>query len=199
MSGIKRRLLIFGLALVLAVGAGVTYALIQAKSQEARNVFVMGRIGLSMTEIFTGKEENQVKSEVDEDGSISGSAVFLEGSTFTKKPTITVEPKSLDCYVRVKVSVDTALYDFLEGMPSPAGGWQRSGVTEADGEKICYYTKEEPMVAGESASPFSQVAFKSEFSSYDYQGDGSFVIVAHGIQLTEEMTAENAFDNWTLA
>lgn len=186
----RRALLLAGILLLLLTAVGVTYALITAQSATARNVFVMGNIRLTLTEEFTDADGNEDYSA----GGLGGEAMFVEGSSFIKKPTVTVESGSLDCYLRLKVTIEKELSGFLSGAPDAAENWTRTeGSPDSDGNHVYYYTYGAVAGSGFEASPFSSVYFKDDFGGDVYEGNGSFDIVAQAVQSVEGASAEEAF------
>ena len=111
-------MLLVTLCLIAIVGVGATLAYFTSETETLSNVVTMG-------EIKIGLQENQVKVDTEDsdgdndtkeyvqDGSVApftkgglNFADILPGMTVPKNPTVTVDAKSEDCFVRAEVSVE---------------------------------------------------------------------------------------------
>lgn len=110
-SKLRRILLLLACAVLLvSLSVGATLAYLTSTTGTVRNTFTVGSVNIKLDE-----------AEVDEYGqnangrtSAGNAYKLLPGHTYTKDPTVTVEAKSEDCFVRMIVTINN--YDKLEAV-----------------------------------------------------------------------------------
>lgn len=93
----KKKIVILGLALVLAfaLGIGGTLAWLTDKTDTVTNTFTTAGIDITLTETFNTDRNNDGKNDM-------WQAKMIPGYTYAKDPKVTVEANSEDCYLFVK-------------------------------------------------------------------------------------------------
>lgn len=103
----KKQIIALGaaLGLVAAVGVGSTLAYLTDTTNTVTNTFTVGKVDIELAE--TVDENVATKNQV-------GGYDFeklLPGSSYEKKPVVTVDKDSADCYVFVKITGDVSMTD----------------------------------------------------------------------------------------
>ena len=124
----KQKLLVAALALtlVLCIAMGVTLAWLTAETDTIVNTFVIGNIGLTLTE--TGATE--------QNGVLGQTYNIAPGAEIDKDPMLTVAANSEACYVFFKVVEGNNIFDGDQKIVDydEAAGW-----TALDGEAGVFY------------------------------------------------------------
>ena len=103
MKNLKKTLALLLCAVLLVAGSVAgTLAYLQAKSGVVQNTFTVGNIQIKLDE---AKVDLYGKEVAGADRVMKNDYKLLPGHTYVKDPTVTVEAKSEDCYVRVFVTV----------------------------------------------------------------------------------------------
>ena len=147
----KHKALLLSMCAVLLIVGSVFGTLAYLTDSEAvTNTFAVGRVGLSLQE--TGM------TDPDNDGVFGKAYHLLPGQTYEKDPTVTVDAKSEESYVRMIVTVnfasaltDATLATELDGIFTgyDATIWNRNAkAVSADGKTITYEYRYHTTVSG---------------------------------------------------
>lgn len=217
----KKHLMTFlSLVLVAVVSIGVTFAYLTDEESNT-NTFTVGKVGIELDE-----------AEVNLDGTIKSDKRvkentyhLLPGHTYIKDPTVTVDEKSEDAYVRMLVTVenidkltnalsDAKYYDngifLLQMLCVDENGnntwdsttWNYAGCT-TNGNNCTYEFRYKEIVAKSDTATklsalFSKITVPGEIDNDGIAGLNTVKIVAtaHAIQADGFATADAAWSNF---
>ena len=208
----KPLLLLFAVAMVVSVTVYATVAYL-TDTEEVTNTFSVGKVDITLDE---AKVDPNTGWPGDERTEEANEYLLVPGRTYTKDPTVTVEPGSEPCYVRMVVSVNhkTELQTYFGGFFNFIN-YSKAGETDEFGSKYWIQTSAySPVDAPETVvyefryyQPVAATPDRLEplFTSFTIPGeltaeqlteiaDLSIVIQAHAIQI-EGFASEN--EAWT--
>lgn len=146
----KKKLMTFlALVLVIAMSVAGTYAYLTSRDS-VTNTFTVGNVSITLDELDTDNDTNKSDNVTvnDKVRDKANAYKLMPGITYTKDPTVHVDPASENCYVFVKVENGIADYEAeAEGDTTIAKQIENNGWTKLDGVANVYYqvyTKDQP-------------------------------------------------------
>lgn len=145
----KKKLMTFlALVLVIAMSVAGTYAYLTSRDS-VTNTFTVGNVSITLDELDTDNDANESDNVTvnDKVRDKANAYKLMPGITYTKDPTVHVDPASENCYVFVKVENGIAAYE-AEGNTTIAkqienNGWTKlNGVDGVDNVYYKEYTKD---------------------------------------------------------
>lgn len=145
----KKKLMTFlALVLVIAMSVAGTYAYLTSRDS-VTNTFTVGNVSITLDELDTDNDTNKSDNVTvnDKVRDKANAYKLMPGITYTKDPTVHVDPASENCYVFVKVENGIAAYE-AEGDTTIAkqidnNGWTKlNGVDGVDNVYYKEYTKD---------------------------------------------------------
>lgn len=178
----KKRMTAIALVVcLLAIGiVGATMSYFTDK-ETSTNTFTMGKgIFIDLSETSTADEANGVLAGVrNNDGGYEYTKV-LPGLVYSKVPTVTVEPGSVDAWVIVTATVPT-VYDFDGLLTQTNDGYTLEKKTVGD-KTTYYFYYNDAKAAGDTVTPFTQVTINPALTQ-DIAGEAFDIVVnAYAIQ-----------------
>lgn len=119
-----------------------------------------------------------------------GSAILSAERKVIKDPQVTVAEGSVDCYVRLHVSVDSSLAQVMQCPPKVGENWIVASEGEKNGFREYYYYYTRIMSPGQTTPrAFDYIQFKSHTAAgktmeqfFDPAKDGKIIVKAEAIQ-----------------
>lgn len=143
----KKLMTVLALVLVIAMSVAGTYAYLTSRDS-VTNTFTVGNVSITLDELDTDNDANESDNVTvnDKVRDKANAYKLMPGITYTKDPTVHVDPASENCYVFVKVENGIADYE-AEGNTTIAKQIENNGWTKLDGVANVYYqvyTKDQP-------------------------------------------------------
>lgn len=105
-SKLRRILLLLACAVLLVgLSVGATLAYLVDKTETVQNTFTVGKVLISLDEKNVDGKDKDGKDNSSEARDIANKYHLLPGGSYTKDPTVHVDPTSENCYVRMIVTV----------------------------------------------------------------------------------------------
>lgn len=209
-----RRVLLLLACAVLLVGLsiGATLAYLVDRSEVVQNTFTVGKVIITLDEENVDKKDGEGKPNAELARDIANKYHLVPGGSYTKDPTVHVDPKSENCYVRMIVKVggyanlDSAFGDsyFENGMfllnkvvtGWDAKVWEFEGYNAADNSYEYRYCDVVPTGTADLPALFEKIVIPNELGNTEiaYLQNVTIDVEAHAIQSEGFADADAAWD-----
>lgn len=163
-SKLRRILLLVACAVLLvSLSVGATLAYLTSTTQTVKNTFTVGNVAITLDETNTDGVDQEGKANANVKRDNGNKYNILPAGSYVKDPTVHVDPKSEDCYVRMIVTVEG--YEYLDDAFSAAYFSAENGFMLHE------------VVAGWDAGVWEFEKFNSSNNSYEFR---YFAVVPKG-------------------